>query len=252
MKYFTLGLMMICVTLVYPSHTPAQNDNENIVKVLDLVNDPATELPATFQHILPSKERSYTNFSIENNESGPYLRALSSGTSSWLEMDLGDISLTEYSIMEWQWLVNQFPKTDWEEKKSNDDYAIRIELVYDLKGSKWNILNIIRKGLLKSLFGKYPPELVVSYVWSLNVPVDISFVSPNAKNTIIIPVESGKAMMGRWVSERRNIQEDFEKLWQGSETLYLKKIRIKADTESLPSVAESGLKYLRLTTDSGE
>jgi len=216
------------------------------LRIMEITEQSGFELPSGWTHILPKKQRAYTNYTIETDNKGPFLRAMSSGTSSWLEYDMHDTDVAEYPIMEWSWMVNQFPAVEWEMNKSQEDFAIRVELVYDRKGSAKNILNIIRKGLIVSIFKGYPPEQVVSYVWALNVPANKPFKSLHAYKTMILPIESDVAMQGLWVEEQRNIRKDLEDL-QGKDTkLVLKKIRILSDTETLPSVAESGMKFIRL------
>jgi len=222
---------------------PAEPDT---LKIFCPPGDGSTGIPSQWKHVLPKKNRASTNYSIERLNGEPYLRAVSSATDSWLELDVGDIDVSEYRIMEWMWMVNQFPETEWEMSKENDDFAIRIELLYDYKGGKKNILNIVRKGLLKSVFMGYPPELIVDYVWSLNVPPEKAYWSPSAKNTMVVPIESDVAMQGRWVRERRNIRDDLVSFNGEKTTLVLKRIRIRSDTESVPSIAESGLKYIYL------
>jgi len=221
-------------------------DTLEVFDAAALAGSGATELPPAWEHILPKGDFAYTNYSIERDMDGTYLRAMSSATRSWLEYETDDIDVERYPVMEWVWRINQFPETEWEMERVNDDFAMRIELVYDFKGGK-NILNIIRKGLINTIFRGYPPELIVSYVWSLNVPAEEPYPSPSTKRMMIIPVESDVAMQGRWVHESRNIAEDLER-FKGDKksSLVLKKIRLRADTENVPTIAESGLKHLRL------
>ncbi len=208
-------------------------------------------VPAGWEHIKPGDDFALTNYSVEQGVDGDYLRLLSSGTRSWLEYDLDDVDPKDYPVMEWTWLVNQFPETGWEMDEKNDDFAIRIELVYDFRGGL-NILNIIRKGLINVIFRGYPPELIVSYVWSLNVPVDDPYRSPSSKHTFILPIESDVAMQGRWVHETRNIRDDLASFFENdTRGLVLKKIRLRSDTENASTIAESGLKLLRLHEDAG-
>lgn len=214
--------------------------------VFDIQTANSRDIPGTWEHILPRANRAYTNYSIEERSGQRYLRAMSSGTGSWLEMDMKDLDPEVYPILEWEWMVNQFPVTTWEMNKKNDDFAIRIEFVYDIKGSRWNILNMMRKGLITSFFKNYPPELIISYVWSLNVPAGKPYQSPSAKNTMIVPIESDVAMQGRWVRERQNVLNDYTAFKTKKAKHVLKKIRIRADSESVPTVSESGLTYMRL------
>lgn len=183
---------------------------------------------------------------MKRDSDGPYLNVLSSGTSSRLELDTGDIDVSEYTTLSWAWKIVELPAVEWEMDKKQDDYVLRIELEYNFKGSWMNPLNILRKGLIKTIFMGYPPVLKIDYVWSNQVPVDTSFTSPNDKLTTIIPIESGSPFHTNWVYETRDIAEDLDDLVLSPNSLRLKRIRIFSDTETMPSVAEGGLKYLRI------
>jgi len=221
-------------------------ESDTLVVFEASATEPGT-LPEHWEHILPPKHRVYTNYVVERSIDGPFLLIRSASTSSWLELDLSDRNLADFTIMEWQWKVDRFPKVEWEQEPSSDDFALRIELVYDFKGSGWNILNAIKKGLITSIFRGYPPELIVSYVWSVNVPSDRPYVSPESKRTVIIPIESNDVIKNRWIKEKRNIRKDYNLLRKNTD-LVLKKIRIRSDTDNTSSISESGLKYIYLST----
>ena len=235
----TAKSILFLATLLSVCPQPSHCAEPDTLKVISISEFTGSEIPSGWNHILPKREHAYTNFSIDRDTRGPFLRAMSSGTSSWLEKDLGEIDVAKHTTMAWMWLVNQFPKTDWEMTKEQDDFAIRVELVYDYKGGKLNIFNIIRKGILTSIFKRYPPELIVSYVWALNVPPDRAYQSPSSKRIMIVPIESDVAMQGRWAREQRDIHKDLVAFMGEKHTLVLKKIRIRSDTESMPTVAES-------------
>ncbi|MBT4484689.1 MAG: DUF3047 domain-containing protein [Candidatus Latescibacteria bacterium] len=215
------------------------------LRIIDVSQLSEGKIPAKWKHILPHKQLIYTNYSLEWDRGGPYLRALSGGTGSWLELELEDIDVSKYPVMEWMWKVNQFPETDWEKDTSQDDFPIRIELVYDYKGGK-TFLNMVRKGIITSIFKGYPPELIVSYVWSLNVPFEESYQSPNSKRTMILPIESDIALKERWIHERRIIKDDLEIFNVEKTPLVLNKIRIRADTDDSSTLSESAVKYIYL------
>ena len=100
----------------------------------------------------------------------------------------------------------------------------------------------MKKGLITSVFFKYPPEIILSYVWSVNTPAGESFESPETRKTTIIPVQSNDAIKGKWLSETRDIAKDLAMLKMSG--LVVKKIRIRADTDNSGSSSESGLKYI--------
>lgn len=241
-----LPVFQIAVSLFLVFSCAAMAQETDTLTIIDITANPSESIPDDWRHVLPAKQRAYTNFSVEERQGEPWLRAMSSGTSSWLEKDVNELDTSLFPVMEWRWMVNQFPETGWEMNRKNDDFAIRIELVYDLRGSRWNILNMIRKGLITSFFKGYPPELVVSYVWSHNVPADRPYESPTTKRTMIIPIESDVAMQGLWVTESRNIHDDLVSFMGDKTKLVLTSVRIVADTESVPTISESGLQYIRL------
>lgn len=183
-----------------------------------------------------------TSYSIERSIDGPYMRIVSNSSNSALEIDLGEIDPNKFSSLTWRWKVDKFPSTGWEEKKENCDFAVRLEVVCDFKGTYKNPLNILKKGFLTSVFLSYPPEIILSYVWSVNTPAGEPFASPETRRTTIIPVQSNDNIKGTWLSETRNIAKDLAMLKMTG--LVVKKIRVRADTDNSGSSAESGFKYI--------
>ena len=236
---FLIGLFTVFHSL---SFSAAQT---GAVHIADFSSLSPNSLPEDWIQILPKKQKAYTDYSVIRESNDTFLRARSNGTGSYIEKDLGQIDVAQFPIMEWTWMVSRFPEVEWEEDKSDNDFAIRIELVYDFKGSAFNILNIIRKGLIRTVFLHYPPEVIISYVWALKVPAEVHFVSPDNKRMMTMPIESGKSMKGRWIQEQRNIKKDFDK-FIANKHIVLKKIRIRADTDNSLTGAESGIKKISL------
>ena len=211
--------------------------------IFDLSETLDNNFAENWQHILPKKQKAYTNYIVDHEENRTILLLRSGGTGSWIEKDLGEIDIRKYPRMEWTWMVNQLPEVDWEQEKSDDDFAIRIELVFDHKGSAFNIINMFKKGLFRTVFKHGKPELIISYVWARRVPAEKSYISPEDSRIIVFPIESGSGKPGLWMDESRDISEDL-KIFTQDTRIVLKKIRIRSDTDNSLSNAESGLKKL--------
>ena len=239
--------MFILLAILAVTPTPAHCAESDTLMVFDAASTPLGQPGGNWEHVRPNDHHAFTNYEIVRSVNGNYLRAVSSSTGSWLEYDLGQIDVSEYPVMEWAWMVTKLPETGWEMNEEWDDFAIRVELVYDFKGGK-TPFNILRKGLINTLFRGYPPELVVSYVWSVNVPPDDPYRSPSDSRTLVIPMESEFSGTDRWLSERRNILADLnsQRTSRKDKPLYLKKIRIRADTNDSSTIAESGVKSIML------
>ena len=241
--YFLLFLTELGASLFFESSLLAEPNPLTVFAVPDT----STTLPDDWIQVIPGKQKAYTNYIISKTGSDTYLKIQSGGTGSWIEKDLGNIDVHATPIMEWSWRVIRFPELEWEAEHAQDDFAIRIELIYDFRGSAFNILNIIRKGLITTVLHRNPPVLTISYVWAHKVPAGKPYVSPSDKKTIVIPIESGTSIRGVWIDERRNILEDLRRYYK-EKNIVLKKIRIRSDTDDSLSNAESGLKRIELRT----
>lgn len=213
--------------------------------VADISRDTAGETPGEWLNVLPKKHRVYTNYTVEYLETGPYIKAASNSAGSWIERDMDELDISLYPVVEWEWMVNVFPDVVWERNGSEDDFAIRVELVFDYRGGVSNPLNLLRKGLVTTLFRHNPPVLVLSYVWSVGVPVDVGYQSPEGGKVTVIPVESGSFTVRRWFRETRDMRADVKRFLSGEKNLILKKIRIRSDTDNSGTKAESGIRNIR-------
>ncbi len=242
MKYTRLMPMLFFIIL--PFHSFAAEPDT--LSFIDISRDTVDETPREWNNAYSGKQRLLSNYTVRYDADGPYIHAASNSAGSWIERDAGEIDIDRFPFLEWEWRVNRFPDVEWERNRDQDDFAIRLEMAYDYKGGKWHILNILRKGLITALLRGNPPMTIVSYVWSVEVPVEESYISPESNRLTIIPIESGIHTAGRWMRERRDIRADLEHILPDEQNLVLKKIRIRCNTENSGSTAESGIRYIRL------
>ena len=243
MKYLFL-VLLTAVAGVFPAHA-AEPDT---LVVLDAARETPGEPPSGWENILPESQRSYTDFTVERSDGGAWLRIRSTAAGSLLERDLRAVDIRTLPVLEWEWNVDRFPSVEWEQDPDSDDFALRIELVYDYPGAWYNPLNILRKGFISSVFRGHPPVRIVSYVWAVNVPAGQAYVSPENRRITIVPVESGRGLAGNWLRERVVLSNDLEKAEPGNK-LVLTRIRLRADTDDTGSTVESGLRYVRLVRE---
>ncbi len=250
--YSACYIFLFSITTVlasYPccfSYADAPND----LLLADFTDISGENLPDEWFQILPGDQKAYTNYLIGQNDGGTFLSIRSGGTGSWIEKELGQIDVMDFPIMAWTWQLVDLPTVEWEQEKGQNDFAIRIELVYDYPGSRWNPLNIVRKGLFRSILRGYPPELVIGYVWAARVPAGKPYVNPSDKRMVIIPIESGGSVRNVWIDEQRDIAADLSDVLaqRKIKRLVLKSIRIRSDSDDTLSKGESGLKSIRLAT----
>jgi hypothetical protein len=79
---------------------------------------------------------------------------------------------------------------------------------------------------------------VVGYIWDSTAPVGATFKSEKTGTVRYVVVQSGSARLGQWITERRNVAEDFRKLW-GAEPDNPGAIAISIDSDDTRSSAEA-------------
>ncbi|MBI4052025.1 MAG: DUF3047 domain-containing protein, partial [Elusimicrobia bacterium] len=144
----------------------------------------------------------------DKESSQSYIRATTDSGASGLIRELR-LDPGVYPILRWKWLIKKPLDIEKEEKKGGDDFAARIYVTFEYDSKKASLGQRAKYGLAKTLYGKYPPRAAINYVWASRVPQGESWENPYASQAIMVAVESGSEKLGQWVSEERNILEDY-------------------------------------------
>jgi hypothetical protein len=138
----------------------------------------------------------YDLFTIENDGGRKVLHMKSANDGSTMAHDVkGKVSLKETPILEWSWKVTVLPKGGDSCKKATDDQAAQVFVVWP----------------------RFPEPVrsrVIGYVWDTTEPVGKICKSEKTGTVTYIVLRSGTAELGKWVTERRNLVEDFKKIYQ--------------------------------------
>jgi Protein of unknown function (DUF3047) len=132
-------------------------------------------------------ETQYT-WTSEGNKN--FIRATSNGTASNLYYKI-KYNPRQYPFITWQWLVDKIVAGGDATRKSSDDYSARIYVVFP----SFAFLN----------------TRAINYIWANRLPKDRMIASPYAANSIMISVESGLPEAGKWLTEIRNVYEDYRR-----------------------------------------
>jgi hypothetical protein len=98
-------------------------------------------------------------------------------------------------IMTWRWKVTRLPKGGDVRIKKKDDQAAQLYV----------------------MFPRFPRMLntrMVGYIWESEAPKGALLTSQKSSNTRYIVLQSGETHLGKWVTEKRNIYEDYKALFK--------------------------------------
>lgn len=144
------------------------------------------------------------------------------------KQNIYDINIYETPILSWRVRAENLPENANEEDKDRNDSVASIYVVFDMG---------------HVLFKKVPKS--IRYTWSstLKEGTELSKFFGNQK---IIVVESGKQKVGQWVTFKRNIVEDYRRLFEDNPPRNPLAILILSDGDSTGSYVEADYDDIKL------
>ena len=142
------------------------------------------------------------------------VRLRSANTSFSLQKEV-DVDVREYPVLTWDWKVTILPEEGDFRISRKDDQAAQLFLAF----SKTKIM---------------------VYVWDTTAPQGLmqDAHSPPFVDIKVVVVRSGPGDTGKWMTETRNVYEDYKKLFN-KEPPVLRGMRIQINSQHTGSSAES-------------
>jgi len=135
---------------------------------------------------------------VEKEGNNYYLRLISRGDSSFGVRAAARVNAREYPILTWRWKVEKMPAGGDVRKSSSDDQALQVYVAFKETG--------------------FPAALntpVIGYIWDNEAPKGwsgrSSQIGGDKMRYIVLRNKTDKT--GQWYTERRNIYEDYKKLF---------------------------------------
>lgn len=186
----------------------------------------------------------HSTYTIENIEEMNVLRTESNASASAIVYD-APFSVTEYPLVRWRWKVKNLYAKAQPDKKSGDDYPLRIYVMFEYDPAKAGLGDRIMYGIAKSRFGSYPPHSSLSYVWSSRETGERIFSSPYIDKAKMVVLRSGEKETGVWQEETVDILEDYRKAF-GTDPPARARIAIMNDSDNTGESSVSWVDYIEV------
>ena len=203
--FYTLCLTVLALSLTsctrhQISESAGNNSIEDSQETSDIVQDDLdeldlAELDSEYEDAAETdwKERSFlgnTRYTFQNIDGSHIIKGEADGKASLLYRQQ-PIDLQTAPWMSWRWKINNTYGDLNEREQSGDDFPARIYVV-------------VQTGLL-------PWEsLAINYVWSSNARIGDVWNNPFTDKAKMVVLRSGDSAAGQWLSEKRNIADDFK------------------------------------------
>lgn len=199
--------------------------------------DPNGPWPDGWKPLTFPKIPQHTTYSLVRDDDRVVVKAASQASSSGYTKEL-QIDPKEYPIIQWQWKVSNILKAGNVAQKDGDDYPARIYVTFQYDSAKVGLLGKAKYEAAKLIYGRYPPLGAINYIWESRAPVGTAVPNPYTEQVHMIVVESGPAKLSTWLTEERNVYEDYKHVF-GQEPPMISGIAIMTDTDNTGESAEA-------------
>ena len=135
-----------------------------------------------------------TEYRLEKEDGRLVVRAKSRGTASGLVKEI-EFDPVKFRYLRWSWKIADTVKGGDERTKAGDDYAARVYVVFP------------------GFF--FWQTRAINYIWANRLPKGESIANAFTANAMMVAVQSGPDLAGRWLEEERDILEDYRQLFGG-------------------------------------
>ena len=152
----------------------------------------------------------------ENGKNVLRLRSRVSSLSLYKDLT---VNLKNYPHLKWRWKVTKLPKNADARVNNRDDQAAGVYVVFPR-------------------FPKMINTQLLAYIWETSAPV--GSILRNKKNPALhyIVVRSGKGRLNEWITEERNVIEDYRQVF-GEDPPMVGGVALLIDSDDTHSQAES-------------
>jgi hypothetical protein len=171
----------------------------------------------------------HTRYTVVRGDDGWVLRAEADASASGLYRAL-DLDPKVYRRLSWRWKVEGVLARSDPRRRSGDDYVARIYVAFRYDPESASLWQRSRYGVYRLLYGRYPPGLALNYVWESRLPVGTVLDNAYTDRAKIVVVQSGAGLAGRWVSETRDLYDDYRRI-VGGEPPRIAGVALMTDTD---------------------
>jgi len=225
-----LVMLTACVTTINSATGVFHDPSMPIHVGLFSQNSPTDVIPAGWQELsFPSVEQQSV-YTIVQHSNKNVVKAVSDGGASGILKKV-DIDPKQFPILRWHWNIGNVLKNADINSKSGDDYPARIYITFDYDISKLSSNAQFKARMYALLHGELPPLATINYIWDNKTPINTIQSSAYTDRVKMIVIQSGSAKLQQWLSEERNIYEDFKAAF-GEEPPHINGIAIMTDTDN--------------------
>lgn len=148
------------------------------------------------------------------------------------------VDLQATPVLCWRWRIDGVVASADMTQRRGDDYAARVYVSFSLPASEMGLGLRTQLRLARAIWGPEVPDAALNYVWDNRQPVGTERPNAYTDRTIMVVQRRGAADAGRWVEERRDVQQDVTR-WFSARAQAVQ-LAVTADTDNTGETARAG------------
>ena len=177
------------------------------------------------------RDRAPTVYTFGERDGRQAVHALADRSTSGLRCDV-DIDPRDTPWLSWEWRVDSLPEGASVEDDERDDSPARVVVAFDGDPATLGARDRMFRDLVELFTGTTLPFATLMYVWDANAAPERVVAYPRTARVQYLVVESGPAHVGRWLGYRRNVIEDYRRVF-GGEPGRIRHVGLLADSDDL-------------------
>jgi hypothetical protein len=191
---------------------------------------PGEELPPGWRAWTVGKYKKATEYSLVRDGGRTVIRASANASASGLSQDVR-VDPREFPLLRWRWKVPELIARADNTQRYTEDAPVRLIVTFQGDASKWSFGDRLFASQMKALTGYDMPYATLMYIWENRAPVGTVIANQHTSRVKMIVAESGKARLGEWREEVRNVHEDYKRAF-GEEPAMTRSVGIMTDTDN--------------------
>ena len=140
----------------------------------------------------PKSFKGQTEYRLQKDDGRAVVQATSQAAASGMVKQI-EFDPAKYRYLRWSWKIADTVKGGDEKTKVGDDYAARLYVVFP------------------GLF--FWQTKAINYIWANKLPKGETIPNAFTASAMMVAVESGPSLAGRWLQEERDILADYKQLF---------------------------------------
>ncbi|WP_344764337.1 DUF3047 domain-containing protein [Actimicrobium antarcticum] len=158
--------------------------------------------------VRPSAKAPDTIYTLVRDDDRTVLKAEADKSMSVLAHTIR-VDLKKTPLLRWRWKISGPVKSADMTKKSGDDYAGRVYVLFDYPVDKLSFATRAKLKLGEAIYGQKIPTAALNYVWDNRQPIGTLQANTYTDRARMLVIESGSDKAGQWVTETRDVAADF-------------------------------------------